>query len=302
MPYLVAAIICSSLIAVLFRLSETRMLNRFAVTAFNYLGAMIVAALLLSSDLPERSSQELSFSESIGRVFVGNNGVFQGMHSVYWAITVGLPAGVFFFLAFVFYQKSIGHGTISLAGAFSKLGILVPMSLAIILWRELPSSIQWTGIVMALIAIIVIYRPFRADIDRSKVMPLAFLFLFGGIAEFSNKFFQHYSVSGYRSVFLLCVFSSAFLISSMVLIVSRKRFGFREVLTGLMIGVPNLFSSFFLIMSLEVMKSTVVFPLYSAGSVALITIWGVVVFSEKLFRSEAFALSLILLSLVLVNL
>ncbi len=277
-------------------------MNRLGVTSFNYLGAVIVSALLLSFNPPAPVNRGESFFEELPSVLASNHLVFEGINSIYWGVLVGIPAGLFFFLAFVFYQKSIHHGSISLAGAFSKLGILVPMTMAIILWGEYPSAVQWTGIILALLAIIIIYKPFGVTLDKEKLLPLAFLFVFGGIAEFSNKVFQHYSISGYRSVFLLSVFSSAFVISSTVLIISRKRFGRREVLTGLILGIPNLFSSFFLIMALESIKSSVAFPLYSAGSVALITIWGVLFFSERLERSEVLAVSLILFSLVLVNL
>ena len=302
MFYLIVAILCSSSIAIIFRFSETRKMNRLGVTSFNYLGAVIVSALLLVLNPPALVGRGENFFKELPSVLTNTHQVFEGINSVYWAVLVGIPAGLFFFLAFVFYQKSIHRGSISLAGAFSKLGILVPMTMAIILWREFPTTVQWTGVFLALIAIIIIYKPFGVSLNKEKLLPLALLFVFGGVAEFSNKIFQHYSVSGYRSVFLFSVFSSAFVISSSVLIISRKRFGQREVLTGLILGIPNLFSSFFLIMALESMKSSVAFPLYSAGSVALIAIWGVLFFSEKLERSEVLAVTLILFSLVLVNL
>ena len=175
------------------------------------------------------------------------------------------------------------------------------MLFSLIIWREYPRMLQWAGIAMALLAILLLNWPFGRSGNGFKVS-LILLFVSGGLAEFTNKLFQNYTVTGYKNVFLLSVFSSAFLISFSVLSKSRTKFKKREVLTGFLVGLPNLFSSFFLIAALESIKGSVAFPVYSAGSVALISFGGFAVFGEKLKRLEVFALVMVLLSLILVNL
>jgi len=295
--YLILAILCSSSIAMIFKISEGQNLNRLAVTSFNYLCASLVALFMLLVDFPELGVGGGSFES----VVLKNETLFSLNSSVFWGISVGVFAGVFFFLSFLFYQKSVRESGMSLSGAFGKLGILIPMLFSLVIWREYPRILQWTGIAMALLSILLLNWPFGRSGNGVKVS-LILLFVSGGLAEFTNKLFQNYTVPGYKNVFLLSVFSSAFLISFLVLSKSRTQFKKREVLTGFLVGLPNLFSSFFLIAALESIKGSVAFPVYSAGSVALISFGGFVVFGEKLRRLEVFALAMVLLSLIMVNL
>lgn len=297
MIYLILAILCSSSIAMIFKISEGQNLNRLAVTSFNYLCASLVALFMLLVDFPELGVEGGSFES----VVLKNETLFSLNSSVFWGISVGVFAGVFFFLSFLFYQKSVRESGMSLSGAFGKLGILIPMLFSLVIWREYPRILQWTGIAMALLSILLLNWPFGRSGNGVKVS-LILLFVSGGLAEFTNKLFQNYTVPGYKNVFLLSVFSSAFLISFLVLSKSRTQFKKREVLTGFLVGLPNLFSSFFLIAALESIKGSVAFPVYSAGSVALISFGGFVVFGEKLRRLEVFALAMVLLSLIMVNL
>lgn len=297
MIYLILAILCSSSIAMIFKMSEGQNLNRLAVTSFNYLCASLVALFMLLVDFPELGVGGGSFES----VVLKNETLFSLNSSVFWGISVGVFAGVFFFLSFLFYQKSVRESGMSLSGAFGKLGILIPMLFSLVIWREYPRILQWTGIAMALLSILLLNWPFGRSGNGVKVS-LILLFVSGGLAEFTNKLFQNYTVPGYKNVFLLSVFSSAFLISFLVLSKSRTQFKKREVLTGFLVGLPNLFSSFFLIAALESIKGSVAFPVYSAGSVALISFGGFVVFGEKLRRLEVFALAMVLLSLIMVNL
>ncbi len=297
MIYLILAILCSSSIAMIFKISEGQNLNRLAVTSFNYLCASLVALFMLLVDFPELGVGGGSFES----VVLKNETLFSLNSSVFWGISVGVFAGVFFFLSFLFYQKSVRESGMSLSGAFGKLGILIPMLFSLVIWREYPRILQWTGIAMALLSILLLNWPFGRSGNGVKVS-LILLFVSGGLAEFTNKLFQNYTVPGYKNVFLLSVFSSAFLISFLVLSKSRTQFKKREVLTGFLVGLPNLFSSFFLIAALESIKGSVAFPVYSAGSVALMSFGGFVVFGEKLRRLEVFALAMVLLSLIMVNL
>ncbi|MBN2253356.1 MAG: EamA family transporter, partial [Kosmotogaceae bacterium] len=188
----------------------------------------------------------------------------------------------------------------SLSGAFGKLGILIPMILSLLVWKEYPEALQWIGIALAIFSIILVNNPFGAA-RRNFKTALILLFITGGMAEFMNKLFQNYTVSGYKNVFLFSVFASAFTISAVFLKRSGKAFHKREALVGLIVGLPNLFSSFFLIMALEEMKGSVVFPVYSAGSVVMISLGSLLLFGEKLKKLEMISLGMVLASLIIIN-
>lgn len=288
MVYLILAILCSSSIALIFKFSESRNMDRFLVTTSNYL---------------------IAFTTSLILIFV------EGTPWSFFSFWLGSLAGVFFFLSFYLYQRSVRESGASLSGAFGKMGILIPMILSVIIWNEMPALIQWIGIGLALLSIILVNFPSKRE-KKTFHIDLIFLFIFGGMAEFFNKIFQKYAAqSSDKNVFLFFVFFSAFIISLSFSLLKknrkqRGRFSLSSnmtrrtvsaVVTGLAVGVPNLFSSFFLIMSLDHIKTAVVFPIYSAGSITLITLASTIFFGEKLKLKEKLSVVVTIIALILVN-
>ncbi|MBS4537683.1 EamA family transporter [Clostridium sp. D2Q-11] len=301
MQYLLLAIISSSLIAIIFKFSETNNLNRYAVTTMNYLTAFSVSLFLSIKDGILLPSGEGNFIKEFSNVVLKNNGLFTPYSSFIWATIIGCLAGLFFFLSFIYYQISVRENNVGLAGTFGKLGILVPMSFSIVLWREFPTEIQWIGIILSIISIIIVNVSFKKNSIKDIHINLILLFFFGGMAEFSNKIFQKYALSEYKSLFLFFVFFIAFIISLMVTIKRNKPVETRDIITGILVGIPNLFSSFFLIMALNYMKTSVVFPIYSAGSIVIITLAGTLFFKERLKNKEIIAIVMTIVALILIN-
>jgi multidrug transporter EmrE-like cation transporter len=279
-------------------------MNRYTVTTFNYLIASLVSFFfVLMEGSPQAYFTEAlsSFSTEFSSVIGG--GTFSPAGSAGWALVTGLPSGVLYFLGFIYLQKAIRESGVSLAGSFSKIGVLVPMVLAIFLWNELPTEIQWIGIFLALVSILL------ANIDTSNpggIMAgfqpvLLILFLIIGLSEFSNKVYQRYGVLEMKSFFLFFVFTTALLISGLKTFKQRKKIHVSHFLTGIAVGIPNYFASFFLILSLSRLKTAVVFPVYSAATIVLISLAGWLFFKEKLKKRERIAVGLTVTALVLVN-
>ena len=280
-------------------------MNRYVVTAANYFVASLISgAFLLFSESPASS-----FSGAVS-AFLNESSIllkgdtFSPAGSIGWAVIVGISAGILYYLGFIYLQKAVSESGVSLAGSFSRMGILVPMILSILLWRELPSNLQWIGICLALFSILL------ANIDLSGpggflsgFQPvLIMLFLIVGLAEFSNKIFQKYGVIEAKNLFLFFVFSTALLISILQIIRMGKKPKLSNIITGFAVGIPNFFASFFLILALSELRTAVVFPLYGALTIVLISLSGWILFGEKLRKRERFAVALTAAALVLVNL
>ena len=108
MLYLALAIICSASIALIFKHSEGRNMNRYAVTTANYVVAVIISVIFIL----------VEGDKSVGAVDLpGFFGIFQQMiqysreldreFGQAWAIVSGLFAGFVFFLGFIYYQISV---------------------------------------------------------------------------------------------------------------------------------------------------------------------------------------------------
>jgi multidrug transporter EmrE-like cation transporter len=304
MLFLTLAIVCSSSIALIFKHSETVGMHRYAVTSANYLTACLVSATLVSvtgAPLPERFVLREAVAE-VGRALCASGGALSPAAGMLWAVLVGACAGTVFFLAFVYYQLSVRRHGVGLAGTFAKLGILVPMSLSLVFWKEVPTALQWGGISLAVFAIALVNWPGDRRWAETLKPALLLLFLFGGCAEFSNKVFQKYGLLGYRSHFLLVTFAVALLCSLVAMVTRRRAVAGRDLLTGIAVGVPNFFSSYFLILALDRIPAAVVFPVYGAGSILVIYMVGMAFFRERLTAREQAAIALTIAALVMINL
>ncbi len=303
MLYLSLAIMTSASIALIFKFSENRDMDRYVVTSFNYLAASIVSlTIILINDLQlPFISFPVGFKELLTAIPPAATGT-DSTSSILWGLIVGVPAGLFFFLAFIYYQKGIRENGAGLAGAFSKIGILIPMIISILVWNEVPTVLQWSGIGISILSILIVNLPEQSlDSDKIRLSLLA-LFLFSGLAEFSNKVFQKYGLVQDKLVFLFFVFFTAFVVSGFFLASRRKKLDPRAMLTGAIVGLPNLFCSYFLILALDGIKASVVFPVYTATTIVVINLGGYLLFEERLARKERFSVVLMVVALVLINL
>ena len=305
MIYLFLAILCSSSIALIFKYSEGAKMNRYAVTSVNYFTAFIISLLMIiikpSIKINGINISLANFIKEFTNILSRNSGYFSKDASLVWAVLLGTIGGAFFFLSFIYYQKSVKENGASLSGTFGKLGILVPMIFSILFWKEIPKAFQWVGIFVALFSIV--YANISHDENKSASinLTLILLFLFGGMAEFQNKLFQQYALIEYKDVFLFVIFVTAFLLSLYFVIKSKEKVLKRDLLIGFLVGIPNLFSSYFLIMALNSIATSIAFPVYSAGSIIFISLGEVFIYKEKLSKKNKIAIALVILALILIN-
>lgn len=290
------ATFCSASIALLFKLSATKKLSQSWVTMSNYFTASFFSAfMLLMEEQRLKPSTELTAT-----------------------VVIGVITGVFFLLSFVLYQISVRKNGASLSGMFAKLGILIPMVISVVVWSEIPTMMQMFGICMAMFAIAVANVSSKSSTKAThSIKWLIALFVGGGIAEFSNKIFQKTVSLDYRSLFLFLVFATALALSILMHYVDlkrqRKKGSYKEdvtvddrikmsVVVGVLVGIPNLFASYFLLNALNDFPASVVYPAYSAGSILIISILSVILFKEILYKKDWIAIILTALSLILLNL
>lgn len=284
------AILCSSSIAWLFKISEgtkSGEMNRYRVTAVNYFVAFTVSLIMY---IMQKSSSNV----------VEKCGVIDWIT----ILSIGIPAGFCFFLSFLYYQISVKENGASLSGMFGKLGILVPMIIAVVLWNEIPSLTQAVGIAMAIFAMVLVNLPKEKSEFKGIKKSLILLFTFGGLAEFSSKLFQKSGNLEDKSIFLCVVFGIAFCLSAMMVKRSPEVKGsyfLKDALMGAAVGIPNLLSSVFLISALNIIPATIAFPIYSAASIGLISIGSRIFFKEELSQKAWVGIIVTMFALVLVN-
>jgi len=301
MIYLFLSVACSTLIALLLKSSEGSGRNRLTVTTINYVVAASVSLILfLGESGPSPSVSDLAIPLQLRLWEPGFPP--SALHSMVWAVAVGLFGGLAYFAGFMTIQRSIRNNGVAITGAVSKLAILIPMVLSMLFWHNLPGWLQSLGIVLALGAILMAHLSGGEWRQLRGMDPvLLWMFLSVGMGEFANKLFQEYGMDTHKGLFLLTVFLTALVISMAALIRSRQQLRRGDVVMGVLVGIPNMLTSLFLIKSFATVPAVIAFPVYGAGTITLVALGGRLIFGESLRKREWAAIGTAVLAVILMQ-
>lgn len=277
MIFLCLAILSSSAISLLMRVSTDKISARLSMLGFNYLTCALLSAAYAGFDLlcPEIPG----FSATVA---------------------LGVVGGFFFLGGFVLCQWNSANNGIVLTSIFMKLGLLVPMALSVLVFREMPTLPQIIGFILALGAIILINLGNSEAGGRFRWQLPVMLLLCGG-SDAMSKVFEVLGTEELSDQFLFYTFAMALALCAGLVIFKKERPGIRELLFGTAIGVPNFFSSKFLLLALGELPAVVVFPSFSVATMLIVTMVGVLFFKERLRKFQWAALAGIIVALVLLN-
>jgi len=275
---LLLAVLCSSLVSIIMRLSEGHVKGRVSMLGMNYLMCMTVAGSLMGfgNIAPQ--------AEGLGRT-----------------AALGLFNGVLYLASFILLQLNVRKNGVVLSSIFMRLGLLVPMLLSILVFGERPGAAQIVGFTIAVAAILLINTE-KNGTQMSFRAGLILLLLIGGCADGMSKVFEELGNSALSSQFLFYTFGTALVLCIALMLLRRERPGLREAAFGLLIGIPNYFSSRFLLMALKDVPAVIAYPTVSVATIVLVSLAGVCFFRERLGKRQWIAIGAILVSLVLLNL
>ena len=275
MIYLLLAILSSSLVSIFMRLSTHRVQNRYSLLAVNYLACSVLGAIYAR-----------------GNVFCVTAPGYGPM------LIMGLVAGALYLLGFVLLQLSIRKNGMVLSSLFMKLGLLVPIVMSLVFFRELPSILQCVGFLLAVVAIVLINLQKGA---RGFTAGLLILLLTGGSCDAISKVYEQLGAPALSDQFLFFTFFFAFILCTALVLRQKETPGKQELLFGLLIGIPNFFSAKFLLAALTRMNAVVVYPTFSVATLLVVTLTGLFLFKERLSKQQWIALGMILLALIALN-
>lgn len=277
MLFLLLAIVSSSLISIIMRISSDKVHANRSMLAMNYLVCALIGAKY--ADFHIWPAAEEGFPVVLG---------------------LGVTTGILFLAGFILLQVNTQKNGVVLSAIFMKLGLLVPIVMSIILFREFPTYLQTIGFFVAIFAIILINYT-KGDSKSKFSISLIFLLLVGGSADVMAKVFEEYGRAVFSDLFLFYTFVVAFLLCVGIVVWKKEKPGKTEIIYGAMIGVPNFFASKFLIAALKDVPAVIAYPTYSVATLLIVTLTGVLIFKEKLNKRQWCALAAILVAIALLN-
>ena len=193
------------------------------------------------------------------------------------ALTLGIISGILYLVSFIFLKYNMQHNGIVLSSTFMKLGVLIPTIMAVVVFHEMPKWTQIIGICISIFAIVIIHFDSMANIYE-----------------------QVGSTEG-KDGYLLITFFTAFLLATIFACRDKNKITRKDLLFGMLIGIPNYFSARFLLLALGSVDAVLAYPMYSVATIIVITLAGILAFHERLSRKKIFALVLIVAAVCLLN-
>jgi drug/metabolite transporter (DMT)-like permease len=262
MHFLLLTILCSTSIALILKYSDTRKDEPIVLLAGNYFTASLIAlVLLIFSESAKFSIETLLF---------------------------GIGLGLLFVLSFFAFAKAISYAGTGLATTSSRLSVIIPILLSIIMYNELPNKFHLIGFLFTLVTFVFFYFSVKGN-HKEGTGALKYLFLIAvfvgiGLNDFSMKIFKSWRSEQEQPFFVLFIFLSAFVYSSAYIIFKKIKIIPNTAIWGVILGIPNVFSTIFLLGALSLLPAILVYPTINVGIIVFTTLLAFIIWKEKLNR------------------
>ena len=286
MEYLALSVLASSLIFVIFKLYDRFKIQTLNAIIINYVIACLVGLYSFQGNLT--ASEVTTKPWFWGTVFMG----------ILFIVVFNLMAAT---------SQKIGVSSASVA---TKMSLAIPVVFGIWMYGERLGLFEIIGILLALAAVYLASMKKKNVLSRTYLLflPIA-VFLGSGIIDTCIKYAQAFYVPEQEfSLFSALVFGSAACVGILFLTVKSikkpLRFRLRDIIGGCCLGVPNYFSIYFLMKSLDnsILNSASIFTINNVAIVMLSTLVGIVLFNERISAKNWIGIGLAVISIVLVAL
>ncbi|MCB9033619.1 MAG: DMT family transporter [Chitinophagales bacterium] len=209
----------------------------------------------------------------------------------------------------IFSMVGISSQTLGVVttGIAFKLSFVIPVIFAIFLYNDAVTIIKFIGILMAIIAVLLIsFNKEKSTATPTKFVLLLPLIIFigGGLCDAVYNYIQNkLFIDGWEHITNTTVFFGAFALSFAANFYKKDLYQLKNIIAGIILGIPNYGSLFFLLKALEQskMQASVIFPINNISVVMLTTISGFILFKEQLNKQKIIGIALAILSIVLIG-
>tara|TARA_R110002072_G_scaffold32294_4_gene98778 strand:- start:1925 stop:2788 length:864 start_codon:yes stop_codon:yes gene_type:complete len=282
--YLLLSVFFSTSLFVIFKYFDIYKIDTLKAIVVNYIVAFILGFVLAE--------------ESITFANIPDQPWFFG------ALVLGLLFVSIFFVMALTAQIN-GVSVVSVAG---KMSVVIPIIFGVILYNESLSTIKIIGIILAIVAVYL--ASVKNNLEKHKKAGLllpVILFLGSGAIDTTLKYVEINFVSENEvSIFSGSLFGFAGVFGLIFLlfktIQKREVFGVKNLIAGIVLGIPNYYSIVFLIKALQTkgIESSTLFTINNVGIVVVSTLVGLLIFKESFSLKNKIGIALAVIGIVLV--
>ncbi len=218
---------------------------------------------------------------SLGLLLSGN---FLVMFSKPW-LPHAIILGISIFIVFILLGKTSTYFGVSVTSLAHKISMIIPILFGVKLYGESINVFKISGIILALIGLILtLYKPQNERFERKYMFLPLLIFLIPGFNDTFIKYVEFSFLQNDTELFVMSLFFFSLISALMYCVVTRNiKFEIKSISSGLLIGIPNFGNIYFLFLALaSVEESSLVFALNNIGTIVFSVLLAYILFKEKL--------------------
>lgn len=285
MIYIVLSVLFNAVLFVILKLFSRFNINTLQALVVNYFTAFAMGLVL--------SDQSFNLSEIVHKSWYPGS----------------FMLGFLFISVFYVTAVTSQRNGLSVASVASKMSVIIPISFGVWLFGETLGIAKILGIILALIAVYFTAKKEEGAVADSKNLIFPILVFFGaGAIDTSLKVLQNdylptEEISLFSSHTFLMAFTIGVFLIGIAIIKNKMKITGKSILGGIVLGIPNYFSLYYLIKMLdsEVFESSTIFTIHNVAIVMVSTLVGIVFFKEKISFRNGIGIALALTAIFLVT-
>tara|TARA_B100000902_G_scaffold183065_1_gene175816 strand:- start:2438 stop:3277 length:840 start_codon:yes stop_codon:yes gene_type:complete len=274
---LIFSILSTVTLFIIFKEFNKRGINTFHAITFNYLSAFM-----------------------IGLLYKKNNYTINYILNAEW-IYPTILLGVIFVIMFNIMAKTTQIHGISIASMASKISLIIPVLISYLFYEKIYFSLnKLFGVVIAMIAV---YLTFKKSETNKKSIKIAIILFFGaGILDTFLNYIQDNLLKSNSefNIFIIVIFLIAFLSGLVKIVYLREKINIKSIIGGVILSIPNYFSIYFVLKSLDELGGFTVFSILNVSVVLFSSIISYFVYNEFLSKINWIGIILACISIILI--
>ncbi len=220
------------------------------------------------------------------------------------------PVSIFLGFLFVTLFQVMAYSSqkidISTTTIANKITFIFPTIMGILFFKEEWNYFKIIGFAVAVTSIVLSAENKRKFPKTKTYFVLLILFFGGGFLESLLSYCQKFLIKNSdTSIFFGYLFLFAFIFGVLIFIWKikneKRRPSKKDIYWGILLGIPNYFSMYFLLESLNDLPSSTVFPIANMGVILCSTLLSILLFKEKISKKKSLALFCSILAILLIS-
>ncbi len=218
--------------------------------------------------------------------------------------------GLLFITGFNLTAQAIQTSGITLTTLMQRMSLLLTVSFTVLFFKEHFGWLEFSGLLCALLAIVAINQKKSTSLEKSS-SPIPIILLavlaFAASIEILLYYVEKTGIVGHQQMaFTTHGFGIAAVLGWLAMtwlwISGKNNLNGRDVIAGILLGVPNFFSIYLLLKMLnQGWNGSILYPLLNVSVLLLSTFIAIIIFHEKLNKLNWIGIGLATASILLIS-